>query len=565
MMEDNVRSQAGGSEFGASTGQPDGQHELGPSPQSHKGTHPDTFHIGKIANPLTQPLTTPQSRGRQATESVSEVFAAPGGEVVPGSQSAAPGAALPSNLSTASSAAPHEQAGVNHPASASTNHQTFVSQEPQMTAASGSPSPVSGGQQPHVLRGQQAPISHGQGSVTHGQQSSAMVNHQTSASPQVNPHVAASPQVNPQGYPGQRVLDSSAVAPNIDQGVLQSVTASAAAQQPIVLQLPPQKTSKAPWVLLGIALMIILLMVGSCVAIPFSLIHSVSSIDTTSLNSLSSGYPSATHPHTVAIIHWDEGISARSGVNPEQVRNQLISAEQDDNIDAILIRCNCPGGTVAASEEIAVYISQCTKPVVFSVSDLCASGAYMGASQADAIVAMPTSEVGSIGVIMSHTDLTGLMEKLGIKIDPIKSDQAKDAGAYYREMTPEERAKFEAEIADCHDKFIKIVAQGRGLPEDQVRSIATGEVFAGDKALELGLIDCLGTLDDALDVVATLTNNNYEDLELLDYDPQPSFGSMLGIPQLRYPASLFEGLLLEEVEGSHNDAQPHPSARAYAR
>lgn len=340
---------------------------------------------------------------------------------------------------------------------------------------------------------------------------------------------------------------------------VQSVTSSAQAQQPIVLQLPMHKPSRAPWVLLGIALLIILVMVGSCAAIPFSLMHEISSLEESSLEDFASSYPAATHSHSVAVIHWDDSISARQGVNPEQVRDQLAAAEHDDKVDAILIRCNCPGGTVAASEEISTYIAQCSKPVVFSVSDLCASGAYMSASQADAIVAMPTSEVGSIGVIMSHTDLTGLLEKLGIKIDPIKSDNSKDAGAYYREMTPEERQKFEETIHDYHTKFINIVAKGRSLPVDKVRALATGELYPGDKALEMGLIDKLGTFDDALQVVAQLTNNNYEDLTLLDYDPKPSFGSMLGIPGVMKSRSPLEELL--GIEQQNMDEHPHPSAR----
>lgn len=274
--------------------------------------------------------------------------------------------------------------------------------------------------------------------------------------------------------------------------------------QPITIQIPEQKSSRAPWIILGIIVLLIVLAMASCVAAPFMFMSSFSESMGNFSSSSTSRVTTMAQANSIAVFDFTQPISGTSGSTPLQMYETLSAIEKDSNIKAVVVRVNNPGGTVAASEEIGEYVKNFSKPIVFSVSDMCASGAYWTASQGDFIMAMSTSEVGSIGVIMQYANIQGLLEKLGIEMGSIKSADAKDAGAMYRSLTEEEKAEFQAKILEINDKFIAKVAEGRGLDESKVREYATGETFAGDEALEMGLIDGIGTYADALDKAAEL-------------------------------------------------------------
>ncbi len=211
----------------------------------------------------------------------------------------------------------------------------------------------------------------------------------------------------------------------------------------------------------------------------------------------------------VALIHLD-GVIAGTGsiysgiVTPEYFVDQLLAAEADPAVKAILIRVDSPGGTVAASQEIAIETARITKPIVVSVGDVCASGAYMVASQCDEIIASPTSSIGSIGVIAQIPNVEGLFEKLGIEFTVITTGEFKDTGSPYRSMTPTETALFEEWLEVAYDEFVRIVAEGRGLPIEDVEEMANGWIWPGIVAEEMGLIDSVGTFNDALDRAAEL-------------------------------------------------------------
>jgi protease-4 len=211
----------------------------------------------------------------------------------------------------------------------------------------------------------------------------------------------------------------------------------------------------------------------------------------------------------VALIHLD-GVIAGTGstyqgtITPEYFVDQLKQAEDDPSVKAILIRADSPGGTAAASQEISMEIARLTKPVVVSVGDVCASGAYMIASQCDEIVATPTSSVGSIGVIAQIPNIKGLLDELGIEFQVFTAGEYKDAGSPYRSLTETETALYQEYLDVAYREFIRIVAEGRGMSEAEVEKIANGWMWPGTVALDMGLVDSVGTFGDALDRAAEL-------------------------------------------------------------
>lgn len=202
---------------------------------------------------------------------------------------------------------------------------------------------------------------------------------------------------------------------------------------------------------------------------------------------------------TVGIINIDGTIQYDGTTSsPEGLKAQLDAAEQNPHIKAVVLRVNSGGGVATAGEEMSRYVRDFSKPVVVSCASLDASAAYMISSQADYIYTAETSAVGSIGVIMSVTDLSGLYEKLGISVDNITSADAKDAGGGNRPLTEEERAWYQAQVDQINDVFIKTVADGRAMTEDAVRALANGLTYTGIDAVENGLADEIGTLEQAV-------------------------------------------------------------------
>ncbi len=191
-------------------------------------------------------------------------------------------------------------------------------------------------------------------------------------------------------------------------------------------------------------------------------------------------------------------------VTPEKIISQLDEARKNPNVKAILIRVNSPGGSAAASQEIYEELKKVEKPVVVSVSEVCASGAYYISAAADRIIANRSSSVGSIGVIMQIPNFEDLYEKLGIKYTTIKQGKFKDVGSPDRPITEEEIRLLEAQLEEIYWQFITDVAEARNMDAGEVEELATGWVFLGTEALELGLIDGIGNYKDAINIAAEL-------------------------------------------------------------
>jgi protease-4 len=182
---------------------------------------------------------------------------------------------------------------------------------------------------------------------------------------------------------------------------------------------------------------------------------------------------------------------------------QLEAAESDKRVKAVVLRINSPGGTVAASEtlyeEIKSFRAKTGKPVIAYFQDVAASGAYLIACAADEIIAQRGSVTGSIGVVMLTVDLSGLLSKLGVTTEAIKSGPYKDAGSPFRGMRPEERKVFQGLVDEFYRHFLEVVAAGRpNLTTDEIATLADGRVYSAQQALEEGLIDRIGSLREAI-------------------------------------------------------------------
>jgi protease-4 len=203
-----------------------------------------------------------------------------------------------------------------------------------------------------------------------------------------------------------------------------------------------------------------------------------------------------------------------SGLFPEEKKdaryyiNLLDNLEKDDSVKGILLIVNSPGGDVVASEKLARKVEEVAKkkPVVVYVEDLCASGAYMASAPANYIVAEKHSIVGSIGVIMGVMHYYKLMEKLGINVTIIKAGKYKDIGSPYRPMTDEERQYLQKMIDSMYMDFVTWVAEHRNLTINDTLKIADGKIYTGEDAVKVGLVDEVGTEEDALNKLKELAN-----------------------------------------------------------
>ncbi|MGK5089031.1 signal peptide peptidase SppA, partial [Bdellovibrionota bacterium FG-2] len=176
----------------------------------------------------------------------------------------------------------------------------------------------------------------------------------------------------------------------------------------------------------------------------------------------------------------------------------LEQFEESDEIKAVVLRLNSPGGAVAPSQEIYEAVKAYKKPIIASMSSVAASGAFYVACGAQRVFANPGTITGSIGVIMEFINLEKLYEWAKVQRYSIKTGVFKDAGAEYREMTAPERALLQAMVDDVLTQFKQAIVTGRKLPAAEVDAIADGRIFSGAQAKAVKLVDELGTLHDAI-------------------------------------------------------------------
>jgi protease-4 len=207
--------------------------------------------------------------------------------------------------------------------------------------------------------------------------------------------------------------------------------------------------------------------------------------------------------------------------------DEIQQANDDFDAKAIVLVVNSPGGSVVASDEIYHALTQVDKPVVVYMGETAASGGYYISMAAEWIVANPNTLTGSIGVITQFAVAEELLDEWGIEFITIKSGAAKDTGSPFRDMTDEERARWQALVDEVYDGFVQVVVEGRGLDEAEVRRLADGSVYTGRQALEFGLIDALGYEEDAIAKAAELGGISGTP-RIIRYVREPTFYDLLG-------------------------------------
>lgn len=197
---------------------------------------------------------------------------------------------------------------------------------------------------------------------------------------------------------------------------------------------------------------------------------------------------------------WERGV--------EQWTRRIRLLSESKGVKALVLDINSPGGSVGAVQELYSQIQRVRKekniPVVCLFGDVAASGGYYIAAACDKIVAHPGTLTGSIGVIFSVSNLEGLFQKIGYKVDPIKSGKHKDIGSPARPMTAEERQLLQALIDDAYNQFLTAIINGRSLKLEDVKPLADGRIFSGRQALDAKLVDKLGDSTDALELAGEL-------------------------------------------------------------
>jgi protease IV len=235
-------------------------------------------------------------------------------------------------------------------------------------------------------------------------------------------------------------------------------------------------------------------------------------------------------------------------LDPQPTIEKLVKFRKNEQVKAIILRIDSPGGGVGPAQEIYAEVkkTQKEKKVLASVGSVAASGGYYIACGAEKIMANPGSITGSIGVIVESLNIEELLKKIGLRSNVVKSGKHKDIGSPLRPMTEEERKLLQEVLDSIHEQFIQAVAEGRNIPVEKIRLLADGRIFSGDQAKSMGLIDFLGNLEDAIILAAQM-------------------GGIKGEPDVIYPEkkrfSVLDLILQETIQRTletfHENFSPH--------
>jgi len=264
-------------------------------------------------------------------------------------------------------------------------------------------------------------------------------------------------------------------------------------------------------------------------------------------------------PLNGSITTGDYSSLSSSTITPGLVRYYLSKVEKDKTVKAIVFRIESPGGEIEPCQEILLEIERVkgTMPIVVSMGGTVASGGYYISTNADKIVALPTTQTGSIGVISAAINIEELLEKLGIQIEIFKGGKYKDMYWGFRELTPEEEEIMQEMVDEYYEQFIDVVAEGRGLSREDVKNLATGQLYSGTKAKELGLVDELGDLNTAINWALELAGIETAMVEYYQ-PPRLTLWSLLGLVdavKARISGLSAQDIVLLEIL-SHNYPQP---------
>lgn len=233
----------------------------------------------------------------------------------------------------------------------------------------------------------------------------------------------------------------------------------------------------------------------------------IPTINATDLGSLAKSKNITSENRIAVIIAEGEivGGSAEGVISSEKFAKEIRKARKDENIKAIVLRVNSPGGSIVASDVIwrEMIEAKKAKPVIVSMGEVAASGGYYISAPADTIVAQPNTITGSIGIFGLWFNVKELInDKLGVTTDVVSTGELSDFMNPGRDLTDVERTIIQTNIEEGYETFISRVAEGRGMHVDSVKKIASGRVWTGTQAKERGLVDVLGGLDTAIEIAA---------------------------------------------------------------
>ena len=241
------------------------------------------------------------------------------------------------------------------------------------------------------------------------------------------------------------------------------------------------------------------------------------------------------------------GFAQESAITSKQMTKDLQELREDDDVKAVVLRVNSPGGSAYASEQIwrEVQLLSKEKPVIVSMGALAASGGYYISCGANKIFAEPTTLTGSIGIFGMIPDATELLtDKLGLSFDVVKTNAHSDFGAMGRPLNESECRLMQAYINQGYELFTGRVAQGRKISQDSVKAVAEGRVWTGEQAMKIGLVDKLGNLNDAIAAAAKAAK--IEKYSVGRYpEPAPWFASLLQEKKADYMDSQMRSALGE--------------------
>ncbi|RUM31157.1 MAG: signal peptide peptidase SppA [Aquifex sp.] len=225
--------------------------------------------------------------------------------------------------------------------------------------------------------------------------------------------------------------------------------------------------------------------------------------------------------HRIAVLKLSGVI-----INPYPLVNKIERLKNSKNVVALVLRVDSPGGSVGASQEIYRAIERFRnsgKPVVISMGNVAASGGYYVSAVGNYIFANPGTITGSIGVIIQHIAYKELMDKIGVKSTSIKTGKFKDTLSPFKELSEEERRYLQETVNEALEQFIQAILKYRKdkIPEEKLREIADGRIFTGKKALQLGLVDELGSLYDAIEKAKEISG--YRDAKPLFIQEEKTF------------------------------------------
>ena len=297
-------------------------------------------------------------------------------------------------------------------------------------------------------------------------------------------------------------------------------------------------------------------------------VNSISLADYASIKDV----PNLKATNKIAVIYAEGNIvdgSDPEGVAGDRFAKIIADVRADKDVKAVVLRVNSPGGSVMASEKIKAELDLLREnvPVIASYGDYAASGGYWISANCDYIFSNATTLTGSIGVFSMIPDIGGTIKnKLHVTVTPVKSNDHADMLGMMRPLTPNEEAYMQASVERIYTKFTSIVAEGRDMTVEAVDEIAQGRVWTGAEALEIGLVDQIGTLEDAIEYAAMSIEGvtSVEDVQIAAY-PKPQTTLEMLLEALGGTESAFAGTPLESVEQAFLSWDASQAGKVYAR